>query len=170
MPKVKGRLSGRAQELDSHLEAGRAFRCACLRRRYVWTRIQPSNFNGNRKRVLSVWKAASRPNRSVNLLDTLRRLGPAARPLKLALLDGTFRARLPRADWTPGAGRLSADELPVRERLRQGLDRRCRLPDVRKALTGSAFELLIGSRRAALREPLCEAPPADEVRSRHYQR
>lgn len=60
----------------------------------------PSTFNPDHKTSFTVWKPASWAPRSINLLDLLRQLGPAARPEKIELLDATYRDDLPRYDQT----------------------------------------------------------------------
>lgn len=60
----------------------------------------PSDFNAGHRWTFSVWKATSWSARSLNVLDLLRALGPAARPERVELLDATYRYDLPRLDQT----------------------------------------------------------------------
>ncbi len=60
----------------------------------------PSTLNGDHKVSFTLWKPASWAPRSVNLLDLLRDLGPAARPEKIELLNATYQDTLPRYDQT----------------------------------------------------------------------
>jgi len=60
----------------------------------------PSTFNPDHKTSFTMWKPSSWAPRSVNVLDLVRRLGSAARPEKIELLDATYRYDLPRYDQT----------------------------------------------------------------------
>lgn len=60
----------------------------------------PSTFNKDHKHTFTIGKGSSWSNRSINLLELLARLGPAASVEKLELLDATYRYDLPRFDQT----------------------------------------------------------------------
>lgn len=62
--------------------------------------VFPSTFNVAHLWTFSVWKATSWSDRSLNILDLLRDLGPTARPERIDLLDATYRYDLPRLDQT----------------------------------------------------------------------
>jgi SAM-dependent methyltransferase len=76
----------------------------------------PSTFNSDHKWTFALWKAQSWSSRSINLLDLLQTLGPGAQPLKVELLDATFRFNWPRLDQTMTAVGESAIEFVIRKR------------------------------------------------------
>jgi ubiquinone/menaquinone biosynthesis C-methylase UbiE len=51
----------------------------------------PSAFNADHKWTFTLWKAQSWSSQSINLFDLLRTSGPRMQPLKVVLLDTTFR-------------------------------------------------------------------------------
>ncbi len=104
--------------------------------------VFPSTFNPDHKRSFSIWKPSSWSGATVNLLDLLQTLGPAARTERIELLDATFRDTLPRYDQT---------RTPVGE---------CAIEFViRKA---GAEEIAAGARPRATKQP-------DPVLRRHYR-
>lgn len=60
----------------------------------------PSTFNLDHKWTFTVLKARSWCERSINLLDIIASLGESADPVKIELLDATYRHDLPRYDQT----------------------------------------------------------------------
>ncbi|OIR06733.1 hypothetical protein GALL_109810 [mine drainage metagenome] len=60
----------------------------------------PSTFNRDHKWTFTVFKTRSWSPRSLNLLDLIRELGPAAEPVKIEQLSATYRFDLPRYDQT----------------------------------------------------------------------
>lgn len=77
----------------------------------------PSTFNGDHKRTLTIYKAASWSPVSVNVTELLTKLGPDARVLKCVLLDSTFLYGLPRCDQTGTPVGECAIEFVVRKEL-----------------------------------------------------
>jgi len=76
----------------------------------------PSTFNRDHKWTFTVMKARSWSDRSINVLDLLRGLGPAADVERLSLLNATFRYDLPRFDQTLSPIGESGIEFVVRKR------------------------------------------------------
>ena len=62
--------------------------------------IFPSTFNCDHKWTFTIFKTKSWSDRSLNLLDMLRQLGPAAEVVKIEQLSATYRFDLPRFDQT----------------------------------------------------------------------
>ena len=60
----------------------------------------PSTFNRDHKWTFTIFKARSWSERSLNLLDLGRTLGPAAEPVRIEQLSATYRFELPRYDQT----------------------------------------------------------------------
>ena len=60
----------------------------------------PSTFNCDHKWTFTSYKTKSWSNRSLNLLDMVRELGPAADVIKIEQLSATYRFDLPRFDQT----------------------------------------------------------------------
>ncbi|WP_176046421.1 class I SAM-dependent methyltransferase [Burkholderia sp. BCC1644] len=89
----------------------------------------PSTFNGDHKWTFTLWKAQSWSSRSINLFDLLQELGPSAQPLKVELLDATFRFRLPRSDQTLTPVGEAGIEFVIRKRPPQEMAARGRLPE-----------------------------------------
>jgi SAM-dependent methyltransferase len=90
--------------------------------------VFPSTFNRDHKHTFTIWKAASWSPVSINLLDLLARLGPAAEILKIELLHATFRFDLPRYDQTATPIGECAIEVIVRKRPESEVAKRGRLP------------------------------------------
>ena len=76
----------------------------------------PSGFNRDHKWTFTVNKARSWSDKSINLLDLLAELGPAADIEKIALLNATYRYALPRFDQTLTPIGESGIEFVVRKR------------------------------------------------------
>lgn len=62
--------------------------------------VFPSTFNLDHRRTFTIYKEKSWSDRSVNVLNMLSRIGPAARIEKIELLNGSYRYELPRFDQT----------------------------------------------------------------------
>jgi SAM-dependent methyltransferase len=77
----------------------------------------PSTFNSDHKWTFTLWKSQSWSDRTVNLFELLQTLGVTAQPLKVELLDATFRYQWPRFDQTQTAVGEAAVEFIVRKRL-----------------------------------------------------
>lgn len=60
--------------------------------------VFPSTFNRDHKWTFTIFKAHSWSERSISLLPLLQSLGARAEPVRIQLLDDTYRARLPRYD------------------------------------------------------------------------
>jgi SAM-dependent methyltransferase len=78
--------------------------------------VFPSGFNRDHKWTFTVNKARSWSDKSINLLDLLSDLGPAADIEKIALLNATYRYALPRFDQTLTPIGESGIEFVVRKR------------------------------------------------------
>lgn len=96
--------------------------------------IFPSTFNRDHKWTFTILKARSWSERSINVVDLLRGLGPAADIERLALLNATYRYDLPRYDQTLTPITESGIEFVVRKRTAEelaagGLVRRAVQPD-----------------------------------------
>lgn len=62
--------------------------------------VFPSTFNRDHKWTFTIYKDKSWSDRSLNLLEILRALGPAAEVVKVEQLSATYRFDLPRFDQT----------------------------------------------------------------------
>jgi SAM-dependent methyltransferase len=62
--------------------------------------VFPSQFNKDHKWTFSIYKEHSWSERSLNVIDLLRGLGPAADVVRIQLLNSTYRYDLPRYDQT----------------------------------------------------------------------
>lgn len=62
--------------------------------------IFPSTFNRDHKWTFTIFKSKSWSDRSLNLLDMVCRLGPAAEIVKIEQLSASYRFTLPRFDQT----------------------------------------------------------------------
>lgn len=113
----------------------------------------PSTFNSDHKWTFTLWKASSWCDKSINLFDLLPRLGAAAQPLKVELVDTSFRYQLPRFDQTLTPVGESAIELVLRKRPAAEVAARGRLPGADRQLTAVGFSLLTGLTVAAPPEP-----------------
>ena len=76
----------------------------------------PSDFNRDHKWTFTVNKARSWSDKSINVLELLAGLGPAADIEKIALLNSTYRYALPRYDQTLTPIGESGIEIVVRKR------------------------------------------------------
>lgn len=62
--------------------------------------VFPSTFNRDHKWTFTIFKHASWSDRSLNVLDLVRELGPAAELVRVEQLSATYRFDLPRFDQT----------------------------------------------------------------------
>jgi SAM-dependent methyltransferase len=90
--------------------------------------VWPSTHNRDHKTAFTMLKARSWCDASMNLLDLVRELGPAADIRKLEVIDETYRFELPRFDQTLTPLAECAIELVVRKRLPAELEAGGRLP------------------------------------------
>jgi SAM-dependent methyltransferase len=62
--------------------------------------VFPSTFNRDHKWTFTIFKSKSWSDRSINLLDMVRELGPAAEVVKIEQLSASYRFDFPRFDQT----------------------------------------------------------------------
>jgi len=79
--------------------------------------VFPSTFNLDHKVTFTLFKEKSWSPKSINVIDLVRSLGPAAEVIKLELLSASHRFRLPRFDQTSTPIGESAIEIILRKRL-----------------------------------------------------
>lgn len=90
--------------------------------------VWPSTHNRDHKSAFTLMKARSWCPASVNVLELVRELGPAADIRKIEVIDETYRFDLPRFDQTLTPVAECAIELVVRKRAAAELNRGGRLP------------------------------------------
>jgi SAM-dependent methyltransferase len=90
--------------------------------------VFPSTHNRDHKTSWTISKARSWSPASINLLDFVGVLGPAADIRKIEVIDSTFRPELPRYDQTIAPIAECAIEFIVRKRTADELARGGRLP------------------------------------------
>jgi SAM-dependent methyltransferase len=78
--------------------------------------IFPSTFNRDHKWTFTILKLNSWSGRSINLVDLVRKLGPAAELIKIEQLMATYRFNLPRFDQTLSPVGECGIELVIRKR------------------------------------------------------
>ncbi len=78
--------------------------------------VFPSTFNSDHKWTFTLWKDQSWSPCSMNILDLVVCLGPAAQPVRLEVLDSGYRFNLPRYDQTLTPVAESGIEFVVRKR------------------------------------------------------
>ncbi|MBU6163178.1 MAG: hypothetical protein KGO50_18860, partial [Myxococcales bacterium] len=78
--------------------------------------VFPSTFNRDHKWTFTVLKPASWSEKSLNVVDLVRGLGPDAELLRVEQLGGTYRFGLPRYDQTLSPVAECAIEFIVRRR------------------------------------------------------
>lgn len=78
--------------------------------------VFPSTFNRDHKWTFTISKEKSWSNRSLNLLDMVRELGPAVEVLKIEQLASSYRFDLPRFDQTLTPVAECGIELIIRKR------------------------------------------------------
>ncbi len=76
----------------------------------------PSTFNADHKWTFTIFKIHSWSQRSLNILDLVRDLGPAAEPVKIEQLVSTYRFNLPRYDQTLSSVGECGIEVIIRKR------------------------------------------------------
>ena len=77
--------------------------------------VFPSTFNGDHKWTFTIYKESSWSDKSINVLDLVKLLGPAAEPVKIEKISETYR-NLPRYDQTLTPIAESAIEFIIRKR------------------------------------------------------
>lgn len=90
--------------------------------------VFPSRYNGDHKSSFTILKHRSWSDRSINLVDLVRDLGPAAELHRLELLDSSYRYDLPEQDQTMTAVGECAVELVLRKRPAIEIEAGGRLP------------------------------------------
>lgn len=95
--------------------------------------VFPSRYNGDHKWTFTIHKERSWSERSLNLLDLLRGLGPAAEVQRVELLDSSYRYGLPAQDQTLTAVGECAIEFVVRKRPAAEVEAGGRLPAAQAA-------------------------------------
>lgn len=75
----------------------------------------PSTFNRDHKWTFTIWKDKSWSERSINVIDLIRQLGPMARVEKIELLTASYRFDLPRYDQTMTPVGEAAIEIVIRK-------------------------------------------------------
>ena len=78
--------------------------------------VFPSTFNRDHKWSFTIFKTKSWSNRSLNLLDMVRELGPAVEVVKIEQLSATYRFDLPRFDQTLTPVAECGIEIVIRKR------------------------------------------------------
>ncbi len=78
--------------------------------------VFPSVRNADHRHTFTIWKPRSWSESSINLVELVTRLGPAAQVLKLELLESTYRYALPAYDQTLTPVAECGIELVIRKR------------------------------------------------------
>jgi SAM-dependent methyltransferase len=78
--------------------------------------VFPSTFNRDHKWTFTIRKAKSWSERSINVLDLVASLGEESAPVKVELLDASYRYELPRFDQTLTPVSECGIELVIRKR------------------------------------------------------
>jgi SAM-dependent methyltransferase len=107
--------------------------------------VFPSRYNPDHKWTFTLWKGKSWSDKSISVLDMVTRLGPACQPLKIELLDGSYRYRFPRFDQTTTPIGECAIELVLRKRPEAEVTAGGRLPPPGQ-ITREGYEMLTGQR------------------------
>lgn len=94
--------------------------------------VFPSTFNRDHKNTFTIYKPQSWSERSINVLDLLRDLGPHAAVEKVELLDETYRYELPRFDQTLTPIGESGIEVVIRKRSDAEVAARARVRNARQ--------------------------------------
>lgn len=122
--------------------------------------VFPSTFNRDHKNTFTMSKAASWSERSINMLDMLRKLGPEAAVEKVELLDETYRYDLPRYDQTLTPVGESGIEVVIRKRSKEEIAAKARIRKPRQP--SPEFRLHLNQYRddqKTLRSANAERPP-----------
>lgn len=78
--------------------------------------VFPSTYNRDHKWTFTIYKSKSWSDRSLNLLDMIRKLGPAVEVVKIEQLSQNYRYNLPRFDQTLTPVGECGIELIIRKR------------------------------------------------------
>lgn len=78
--------------------------------------VFPSTFNADHKWTFTISKTHSWSERSINLIDLVKRLGPGVELVKIELLVSTYRFEIPRYDQTLTPVGESGIEMIMRKR------------------------------------------------------
>lgn len=78
--------------------------------------VFPSKYNADHKWTFTIYKTRTWSERSINFLDLIKELGPAAEPVKIELLMSAYRFHLPRYDQTLSPVGESGIEIVIRKR------------------------------------------------------
>lgn len=78
--------------------------------------VFPSTFNRDHKWTFTIFKTNSWSSRSINLLDMVREMGPAAEVVRIEQLSANYRFELPRFDQTLTPVAECGIELVIRKR------------------------------------------------------
>jgi SAM-dependent methyltransferase len=78
--------------------------------------VFPSTFNRDHKNTFTMLKASSWSSRSINVIEMVSKIGPAAAIEKIEMLDETYRYALPRFDQTLTPVGESGIEVIIRKR------------------------------------------------------
>jgi SAM-dependent methyltransferase len=89
--------------------------------------VFPSVFNRDHKYTFTIHKDATWSARSINVVDLVTKLGPAAAIEKIELLDETYRYDLPRIDQTLTPVGESGIEVIIRKRSHDELGAKARV-------------------------------------------
>ena len=122
--------------------------------------IFPSTFNRDHKNTFTIWKPSSWSERSINVIDLLTSLGPAAAIEKIELLNSTYRFELPRFDQTLTPVGESGVEFIIRKRTPDEIERKGRRaakPQPEKEIRIQLNQYLDDQK--TLRSKNSEAPP-----------
>jgi SAM-dependent methyltransferase len=79
--------------------------------------VFPSTFNSDHKWTFTIFKSKSWNDKSLNLLDMIKDLGPAAELVKIEQLSSNYRFNLPRFDQTLSPIAECGIEIIIRKRL-----------------------------------------------------
>lgn len=105
--------------------------------------VFPSRRNTDHKATFTIFKPRSWSPRSINIIDLVAGLGPAAEVVKIELLDATYRYSLPALDQTLTPIGECAIELVLRKRRPEEIAQGGRLPRA-GSLTAADVQSLTG--------------------------
>lgn len=122
--------------------------------------VFPSTHNTDHKWTFTVWKTTSWSDRSIDVLDLVKELGPSADVRKIEVIDQSFRYELPRYDQTLTPVGECAIEFVVRKRRDAELEVHGMLPKDRQPLRELRIHLnQYLHDQATLRRNNKDAPP-----------
>ncbi len=126
----------------------------------------PSTFNRDHKWTFTVQKSNSWSTKSLNILDLVAEMGSAAEPVKIELLNGTYRYDLPRYDQTLTPVAECGIEVVIRRRTTEELAAGGRMPriaevsaEVRVHLNQYRDDLQTLKNGNTVRQPFCNDDP-----------